>query len=387
MIATSRHDEAGAARLLVADPARSYRSLRTEIDAAIERVLDRGWFILGQEVASFETEFAGYLGCRHAIGVASGTDALRVALIASGIAPGDEVITVANAGDPTPMAICSVGAVPRLVDVDPSSGTLSAESAEKAIGQRTRALLPVHLYGQPADLAGLSQLARSAGLRLIEDACQAHGARYRRQMVGTIGDFGCFSFYPTKNLGALGDGGMLVTNDDELAERARLVREYGWKPRNHALIRGINSRLDELQAAVLRVKLPCLETWNERRRALAARYRRGLADLTAACPGLALPDESPDCQHVYHLYVVQTDRRDAIRAALTGRGIGTGIHYPNPTHLQPAFAGFWDRGPSLPVTESLARRVLSLPMFPELTDGEVDRVVEEVQRAWAQQEA
>lgn len=357
-----------------------------EIDAAIERVLGSGWFILGKEVAAFEAEFAAYLGCRHAIGVASGTDALRVALIASGIGQGDEVITVANAGDPTPMAIWSVGAVPRLVDVDPTSFLMSVEAAEKAIGPRTRALLPVHLYGQPANLDALGQLARSAGLRLIEDACQAHGARYRGQTVGTIGDFGCFSFYPTKNLGALGDGGMIVTNDDELAERARLVREYGWNPRNHALIRGINSRLDELQAAILRAKLPYLNQWNARRRGIAARYRRGLADLTTARPALVLPDEPSDCQHVYHLYVVQTDRRDAMHAALASRGIGTGIHYPNPAHLQPAFEDFWDRTPSLPVTETLAQRVLSLPMFPELTDGDVDRVVEEIHRAWTRQE-
>jgi len=372
--------------LLASDPARSYQFLQDEIDTAVERVLGSGWFILGKEVAALEAEFAEYLGCRHAIGVASGTDALRVALIASGIGQGDEVVTVANAGDPTPMAIWSVGAVPRLVDVDPLSYTMSVTAAEKVIGPRTRALLPVHLYGQPSSLDALSHLARSAGVRLIEDACQAHGAEFEGQRVGTIGDFGCFSFYPTKNLGALGDGGMIVTNDDGLAERARLVREYGWKPRNHALVRGINSRLDELQAAILRVKLPHLDEWNARRRDIAETYHRRLGGLATSNAALTLPSEATDRHHVYHLYVVQTDRRDEIRTALAGRGVGTGIHYPNPTHLQPAFEDFWEVKPSLPVTETLARRVLSLPMFPEMTDDEVDRVAEEFHRVWTKQE-
>ena len=386
MFTTSRSENGTRPQLLVSNPARSYELLRGKIDAAIERVLGSGWFILGKEVAAFEAEFAEYLGCRHAIGVASGTDALRVALIASGIGQGDEVITVANAGDPTPMAIWSVGAVPRLVDVDPASCTMSVKAAETAIGPRTRALLPVHLYGQPADLDALSHLASSMRIRLIEDACQAHGAEYGGRRVGTVGDFGCFSFYPTKNLGALGDGGMIVTNDDELAERARLVREYGWKPRNHALVRGINSRLDELQAATLRVKLPHLDEWNARRREIAERYRRCLLELATANATLALPYDAPNCHHVYHLYVVQTDRRDEIRSALAGRGVGTGIHYPNPTHLQPAFADFWEVTPRLPVTETLAQRVLSLPMFPEMTDDEVDLVANQLCRVWTKQE-
>ncbi len=258
--------------------------------------------------------------------------------------------------------------------------TMSAKAAEQAIGPRTRALLPVHLYGQPADLDALTHLARSAGLRLIEDACQAHGAAHRQRRVGTVGDFGCFSFYPTKNLGAFGDGGMVVTDDDELAERARLVREYGWKPRNRALLRGINSRLDELQAAILRVKLPHLDEWNARRREIAEKYRRALPGLATADLSLTLPGEAPGRYHVYHLYVVQVDRRDEIRAALAGRGIGSGIHYPNPAHRQPAFDGFWDSRPCLPVTEALAQRVLSLPIFPEMLDDEIERVVTTVRR-------
>lgn len=386
MFTTSRSESGARPQLLVSNPARSYELLRGKIDAAVARVLGSGWFILGKEVAAFEEEFAEYLGCRHAIGVASGTDALRVALIASGIGQGDEVITVANAGDPTPMAIWSVGAVPRLVDVDPASYTMSVKAAEAAIGPRTRALLPVHLYGQPADLDALRHLARSMRIRLIEDACQAHGAEFGGRRVGTIGDFGCFSFYPTKNLGALGDGGMIVTNDDELAERARLVREYGWTPRNHALVRGINSRLDELQAAILRVKLPHLDDWNARRREIAERYRRCLLELATANAALTLPSDAPNGHHVYHLYVVQTDRRDEIRSELAGRGVGTGIHYPNPAHLQPAFADFWEVTPRLPVTETLAQRVLSLPMFPEMTDDEVDRVAQEIYRVWTKQE-
>lgn len=358
----------------VADPARSYDALRSDVDAAVARVLQSGRYILGDEVAAFESEFASYLGCNHAVGVASGTDALRVALIACGIGPGDEVITVANAGDPTPLAIWSVGAIPRLVDVDPESLTMSVREAEKAIGPRTRALLPIHLYGQSADLEPLVGLARTAGLRLIEDACQAHGAEYRGHKVGTIGDVGCFSFYPTKNLGAFGDGGVVVTNDDDLAQRIRLVREYGWQPRNRSLIKGINSRLDEIQAAVLRVKLPHLDRWNSRRREIAALYREQLARER----DLSLPLERSDCRHVYHLYVVRTPFRDNLRNRLAERGIGTGIHYPVPTHQQPAFAGFWSERPSLPLTERLADEVLSLPIYPEMRDEEVALTVEAV---------
>lgn len=375
---TTSDDRATRPRLLVADPARSYHVLRAEIDEAIARVFERGRFILDAEVAGFEKEFAAYLGCRHVIGVASGTDALRMALIAIGIGPGDEVITVANAGDPTPMAIWSVGATPRLVDVDPVTYTMSVVEAEKAIGPRTRALLPVHLYGQAADLDGLTCLARSAGIRLIEDACQAHGALYRGHRLGTVGDFGCFSFYPTKNLGAFGDGGAVVTNDDALADRARLVREYGWRPRNRSLVKGINSRLDELQAAILRVKLAHLDRGNARRRQIAESYRRGIGKLTGAAQLLTLPREAPENQHVYHLYVVRTSHRDELRRRLAEKGVGTGIHYPTPTHLQPSWQGTWPAVPSLPVTEQLAGEVLSLPMFPEMADDEVERVVEAI---------
>jgi dTDP-4-amino-4,6-dideoxygalactose transaminase len=358
----------------VADPARSYDALRAEIDAAVAQVLRSGRFILGEQVAAFEAEYAAYLGCRHAIGVGSGTDALRVALMACEIGPGDEVITVANAGDPTPLAIWSVGARPRLVDIDPRRETMSIRDAERVIGARTKAILPVHLYGQPADLDGLANLAKSAGLRLIEDACQAHGAKYSGRLVGTIGDIGCFSFYPTKNLGAFGDGGMVVTNDDDLARRARLLREYGWQSRNRSVLKGIASRLDELQAALLRVKLPHLDEWNVRRRHLAALYQSRLAKL----PDLELPAETSDCYHVFHLFVVRTSRREELRRHLAVQGVGTGVHYPTPTHWQPSFDGFWATKPSLPITEAHAGDVLSLPLFPELTDNEFTSVVDGV---------
>lgn len=373
--------ETQARTLLVSEPGRGYDALRDEIDAAVAMVLRSGWYVLGQEVAAFERAFAEYVGCRHAVGVASGTDALRVALLACGIGPGDEVLTVANAGEPTPMAICSVGATPRFVDVDPSTYTMSAEEAARAVGPRAKALLPVHLYGLPADLGALKDLASDAGIRLVEDACQAHGAAIDGQRAGGVGDAGCFSFYPTKNLGALGDGGMVVTDDDELADRARLVRQYGWQRRNWSVTMGINSRLDELQAAILRVKLPHLDAWNARRREIAARYTE-LLEPVADQRGLQLTVEPPGRRHVYHLFVVRAPARDRLRDALSRRGIAAGVHYPHPAHLQPAFQHLWDAPPRLPVTERLAQEVLSLPIFPEMTDDEVDSVAYAV-ATWA----
>ena len=372
--ASITNSRSAAPRLLVSDPVRSYAALKPELDEAMASVFKRGQFILGPEVLAFEEEFAAYLDCGYAIGVASGTDALRLALLAAGVQPGDEVVTVGNAGDPTPMAICSVGAIPRFVDVDHSTYTMSAEQAEKAVGPRTKALLPVHLYGQAADLDDFRQIARHAHTALIEDACQAHGAEFGGRRVGGVGDLGCFSFYPTKNLGGFGDGGMVTTNDSAVAERLRMLREYGWRPRNHAFMLGVNSRLDELQAAALRVKLHHLDEWTARRRELASAYREGLEGVL----GVTVPREAPGRKHVYHLYVVRTQIRDQLAAALDARGVSTAIHYPVPAHRQVALHPLVSPGVDLPVTERLAEEVLSLPMFPEMTVGDCALVVDTI---------
>lgn len=342
-----------------------------EVRAAIEEVLARGQYILGPEVAAFEREFAAFLGVAHAVGVASGTDALHLALRACGIGPGDEVITVSNTAVATVAAIELAGARPVFVDVDPATLNLDPALVEAALTPRTRALLPVHLYGRAADLAPLLAIAGDRGLRVIEDACQAHGARYRGRAVGAWGDAGCFSFYPTKNLGGLGDGGMVTTNDAALAERLRLMREYGWVDRNRPVLRGMNSRLDELQAAVLRRKLACLPTWNGRRLALTRRYNAGLAGLAGITP----PAPGEEEAHVHHLYVIRAAGREALREALTRAGVGTAVHYPTPIHLQAPYRDLGFPVGSLPVAERAASEILSLPLHPHLSDGDADRVI------------
>ena len=348
-----------------------YRALQADIDAAMARVLDSGWYILGKEVAAFETEFAAYCGTAGCVAVNSGTDALHLALRACDIGPGDEVITVAHTAVATVAAIRMVGATPVLVDIDPDSFTMDPVAAAAAITPRTKAIVPVHLYGQPAALDEILALAYSKNLRIIEDSAQAHGATVSGQRAGSVGDLGCFSFYPTKNLGALGDGGAVVGNDPALLEKVRLLREYGWSPADRYVsqIEGVNSRLDELQAAILRVKLPQLDAWNARRQAIAARYDASLAH------ALRVPSACPARGHVYHLYVVRTPHRDALRAALTKQGIGTGIHYPVPVHQQPAYRHL---PAQLPVTEQIAGEILSLPMHPFLSDADVDVVIETV---------
>jgi dTDP-4-amino-4,6-dideoxygalactose transaminase len=348
---------------------RQYASIKDEVDAAIGRVLARGWFILGEEVAAFEEEFAAYVGTRYAVGVGSGTEALHLALWACDIGQGDEVITVSHTAVATVAAIELAGARPVLVDIDPDSYTMDASHIEAAITPRTRAILPVHLYGQAADLAPLLDIARRYGLRLIEDCAQAHGAMYQGRRVGAIGDVGCFSFYPTKNLGAYGDGGLIVTNDPALAERARLLRQYGWREHYISSRRGTNSRLDELQAAILRVKLQHLESWNERRRVLAALYNQLLAG-----SGVTTPNEPAYSRHVYHLYVIQSERRAALQAHLQAHGVSALVHYPVPVHRQPAYADLGYASGCLPATERAASRVLSLPLYPELTEDEVRTV-------------
>lgn len=341
-----------------------YEPIAGDIQTAIRRVFERGQFILGPEVHTFEKEFAEYVGVPHGIGVGSGTDALNVALRACGIGPGDEVITVAHTAVATVAAIELAGARPVLVDIGPGRYTMDPQAMQKAITPRTRAVLPVHLYGAPSDLAPILAIAREQGLRVIEDACQAHGARYGARAVGAWGDLGCFSFYPSKNLGAYGDGGMVVTGDAELAERTKLIRTYGWAERDKSVLRGLNSRLDELHAAMLRVRLTQLEKGNERRRALAALYEGELAGI----PDLELPVEPPDTRHVYHLYVVRTPRRDELRRFLAGRGIGTLVHYPIPVHLQPGYQDMGYPPGSLPESEKAAAEILSLPLSPGLSD-------------------
>jgi len=356
-----------------ANPRAQYLSHQAEIDQAIVRVLERGRYILGEEAAAFEHEFADYLGVRFGVGVGSGTEALHLALRACGVGPGDEVITVAHTAVATVAAIELCGATPVLMDIDPRSFTLDPTKLEAAITPATRAVIPVHLYGQSADLGPILSIARKRRVRVIEDCAQSHGAMYDGRRTGAWGDMACFSFYPTKNLGAIGDGGFVATDDPQLAENARLLREYGWRERYVSDVAGWNTRLDELQAAILRVKLRALDADNARRRCLAAMYDEWLA----ACP-VVLPMEMPYGQHVYHLYVVRAERRDALRVFLKERGIGSLIHYPVPVHLQPAYRGRLGDVGSLPETERAARDVLSLPMFPELTEAEVRQVAEAV---------
>jgi dTDP-4-amino-4,6-dideoxygalactose transaminase len=362
-----------------ANPQAQYLAHKTEIDAAIARVLEGGRYILGQECAAFEREFAAYVDVRHAIGVGSGTDALHLALAACGVGPGAEVIAPAHTAVATVAAIELTGAVPVLVDIDPASFNLDPRKLEAAITPRTKAVIPVHLYGQAADLAPILEIARRHSLRVVEDCAQAVGATYHGKRVGGWGDIAAFSFYPTKNLGALGDGGMVVTNDPALAERANLLRQYGWRERYISEIAGWNTRLDELQAAILRVKLRHLDADTATRRQWAALYNECLNPLGFQNPkGLSLPQEMPYGQHVYHLYVVRHSRRDELQAYLKERGIGTLIHYPAPIHLQPAYRGRLGDAGSFPESERATREIFSLPLYPELTQDQIRQVTDAV---------
>jgi dTDP-4-amino-4,6-dideoxygalactose transaminase len=345
-------------------------ALRGEIDAALARVLDSGWFILGPEGEAFERELAQALDAPEAVAVASGTEAIQLALEALGVGAGEEVITSPLTAAFTALAVMRAGARPVFADLDPVTLNVSPEAVERALTPRTRALLPVHLYGHPADLDPLLEIARRRSIPLVEDACQAVGARYKGRLVGAISGVGALSFYPTKNLGALGDGGAVLVNDPEVGRRLRRLRNGGQADRYRHEVAGLNSRLDELQAAILRAKLRHLDRWTERRRALAARYGDGLA--TAA---VTLPREQPYARAVYHLYVVRHPRRDALAAALRERGIGTLVHYPIPLHLQPAFAGLGARRGDFPVAERAAGEILSVPLYPEMTDAQAEAVI------------
>ena len=351
----------------------AYLELKPGIDAATARVLDSGWYILGPEVEAFEAEWAGYCEARHAVGLANGLDALTLSLRALEIGPGDEVIVPSNTYIATWLAVSGVGAVPVPVEPDPATHNIDPALIAAAITQRTRAICPVHLYGQPADMDPILGIARAHGLRVVEDAAQAHGARYKGRRIGAHGDIACWSFYPGKNLGAMGDAGAVTTDDPALAERIRLLRNYGSRQKYVNEEAGVNSRLDPLQAAVLRVKLGILDDWTERRRAIAAAYAEGLAD-----SGLTLPHVPGWAEPAWHLYVVRSPDRDALQTRLTGAGVGTLIHYPIPPHMQTAYAGLGMAPEALPLARRLADEVLSLPMGPHLKSEDMRKVIQSV---------
>jgi dTDP-4-amino-4,6-dideoxygalactose transaminase len=352
-----------------------FQNHRAEFLEAIEQVLQSAAFILGPEVSRFEKEFAGFIGSRFAVGLASGTDAVHLALRAAGIGPGDEVITATNTFYATTAAIELAGARPVLVDCDPDTYLIDVTALERAVTQRTRAIIPVHLYGQAAPMEAIGTFAKKHGLMVIEDACQAHGARYKGQGAGTFGAAAAFSFYPGKNLGAFGDGGAVTTDDEGTYSRLLALRNYGSPQKYQHPTFGTNSRLDGVQAAVLLVKLRYIEEWNRARVRAADRYRKNLAGTA----GIKLPAMAEHATHIYHLFVIQVpDRRDDILKALAEREIYCGIHYPIPLHLQQAYAYLGYRAGDFPIAEAAAQRILSLPMFPEITDQQIDLVCEEL---------
>ena len=354
------------------NPLANYLARKEELDAAMQRVLNGGWYILGQETAAFEREFAAYIGTRYAVGVANGTEAISLALQAFGIGRGDEVITVSHTAVATVTAVELCGATPKLVDIRETSYTLDPETLEQAFTARTRAVLPVHLYGQPADLKAILGFANRRGIPVIEDCAQAHGALYDGKKTGSWGMAGCFSFYPTKNLGCLGDGGAVTTDDPGIYERLLSLRQYGWDEKRISRVPGCNSRLDELQASVLRVKLARLEECNDKRRALAGAYAERLKHLP-----LTLPPCIPQTTPVYHQYVVRFEarsERDEMMSLLLREGVQTAIHYPVPVHLQPFYQTRFGRSEVLRTTETVCERILSLPMFPELPPADRDFV-------------
>ncbi len=357
------------------DLSAQYQALKAEIDAGLQATLDATQFILGPNVRAFEDEAAAYLGVRHAIGVANGTDALHLALLAAGIKEGDEVITSPFTFIATAEAIRYVGARPVFVDIDPRTFNIDPALIEAAITPKTRAILPVHLFGQPADMAAIRAIAIRHQLKLIEDCAQSFGADVAGRMTGSLGDAGTFSFFPSKNLGCFGDGGMVTTNSDEIAERLRMLRNHGSKVRYYHDIIGFNSRLDEMQAVILRAKLPHIDTYNRERRRVAHGYNAGLAGLP-----VTTPFEDGLGTHVFHQYTLLTDRREAIQQALQAEGIASAIYYPIPLHQQNVFKADYP-GLSLPVAEEVASRCLSLPIYPELPDASIERICHVIRRA------
>jgi dTDP-4-amino-4,6-dideoxygalactose transaminase len=351
--------------------------LRQEFLDAIGEVIDSGDFSGGAPVADFERDFAAYCGTAHAIAVGNGTEALWLTLLAMGIGPGDEVITVPMTFIATVEAILMAGATPVFVDIDERTYTMDPEALEGALSERTKAIIPVHLFGQIAEMEPILAFARKHGLRVIEDAAQAHGAEYNNSKAGAHGDAGCFSFYPAKNLGAFGEGGAIVTGNADLADKLRMLRNHGQSRKNHHPVMGWNSRMDSIQAAVLRIKLRCLDSENQSRRRHAGLYEAGLADF----PGVTTPVCAADRVHVYHLYVIRVRMREMIMKALADKGISCGVHYPVPVHLQPACAGLGFRSGDFPVSERCAAEFLSLPMFPELTQQQIGCVIQSVKQA------
>ncbi len=352
----------------VTSPGENYQSHKGAITAAISRVLESGRYILGEEVEGFEREFADFHGCAHCIGVANGTEAISLALKACGILPGEEVITVSHTAVPTVAAIEMMGAVPVLVDIEPDSRCMDHRQIPACITEKTRAIIPVHMYGQPCLMREICEVARQNNLYVIEDCAQACGAEISGKRVGTFGDAATFSFYPTKNLGAIGDGGAVLTDNPDIADKVRWLRQYGWKENRDAKIPGMNSRLDEIQAAILRVKLPFLLEENARRRQIADRYSSIMNEV-----GIQPPWDIPDTVHAMHLYVVECGSRDSLQDFLRQKGIGSALHYPKAVHQQEAYRQIrgWDH---LPKTELLYERILTLPMYPELSDGDVERI-------------
>jgi len=351
------------------DLKRHYTAQKATIDQAIQTVLDKGWFVLGEQCHHFEMAFANYCKAKQGIGVGSGTDALHLGLKACGVGLNDEVITVAHTATPTASGISLSGAKPVFIDIDPQSYTLDPHLIEQAITTHTKAIVPVHLYGQSANMDPILAIAQKHHLHVVEDCAQAHGTLYRNNKVGTLGSVGCFSFYPSKNLGAFGDGGMVITNQSHIAQQVQLLRNYGSITRDIHKIQGVNSRLDEIQAAILNAKLQHLDAHNTRRRDIAQIYRTQITH-----PDINHPTEKDWGMHTYHLYVIQTPHRDRLRSHLEKCGIATGIHYPTPVHKQPAYTHLAPQ--SLPITEHVVNRILSLPIFPELTDEEIDYIVE-----------
>lgn len=354
--------------IVCSDPGSNYFSYKQEIDEAVTNVLRKGRYICGEEVSAFEAEFATYAGTNYAVGVGSGTDALHLALEAIGIGPGDEVITVSHTAVATVSAIRQCGGIPVFADIESDFYTIDPGKIEEVITSKTKAIIAVHIYGLPCDMNSILKIATSHNLKVIEDCAQAHGSVLTGRRVGSIGDIGCFSFYPTKNLGGFGDGGLITTNNSAYAERVRLLREYGWKERYVSVIHGYNSRLDEIQAAILRVKLRYLDKDNDKRRYLAGIYETGLKELPLQLPGLR-----KESKHVYHLFVIRTKRRDDLKKYLQQNDINTLIHYPVPVHMQPAYSDYI-RLP-LEITEQAAGEILSLPMYPELSEDDLKNVI------------
>jgi dTDP-4-amino-4,6-dideoxygalactose transaminase len=355
-----------------------YQSIKSEIDAAVLGVLASGQYILGEEVVRLEQEFADFCNVKHAIAVNTGTSALHLSLLAAGVGPGDEVITVPFTFVATVSAICYAGARPVFVDVEPTTLTMDAAQLEAKITSRTKAIIPVHLYGQMADMDAIKAIADHYRIPIIEDACQAHGARYKGARAGSIGTSGCFSFYPGKNLGACGEGGIVVTNSDDQAKAMRMLRDWGQEQRYHHLLKGFNYRMDAIQGAILRIKLRHLETWTEARRTHGRRY----SSLLAGVKHLKTPVEAAERRHVYHVYAIRSSDRDVLQRTLTAEGIQSGLHYPIPVHLQKAHADLGHQAGDFPVSEAAAREVLSLPIYPEMPAWHVDQVAAALEYAY-----